>query len=105
MNASSISFRISQRGRRALHFNDNWGILAPSTEGETFVDVSASVAAKVLQLNRLVSTNISNAELARMINMRPQEIQLIVSPGHSTKIDTIQKALSALGQQMEIVVR
>ncbi|EPL6071694.1 type II toxin-antitoxin system HicB family antitoxin, partial [Klebsiella pneumoniae] len=87
-----------------FYFDDRREIPAPSAEGDAFVEVPASVAAKVLLLNRLVSTNTSNADLARMINTRPQEVQRIVSLGHSTKIDTIQKALSALGQKMEIVV-
>ncbi|HDU2701511.1 type II toxin-antitoxin system HicB family antitoxin [Klebsiella pneumoniae] len=87
-----------------FYFDDRREIPAPSAEGDAFVEVPASVAAKVLLLNRLVSTNTSNADLARMINTRPQQVQRIVSLGHSTKIDTIQKALSALGQKMEIVV-
>lgn len=86
-----------------FYFDDRREIPAPSADGEAFVEVPASVAAKVLLLNRLVATNTSNADLARLLNTRPQEAQRIVSLSHSTKIDTIQRALSALGQRLDIV--
>lgn len=86
-----------------FYFDDRREIPAPSADGEEFVEVPASVAAKVLLLNRLVATNTSNADLARLLNTRPQEAQRIVSLSHSTKIDTIQRALSALGQRLDIV--
>ncbi|PLR40735.1 antitoxin [Chimaeribacter californicus] len=85
-----------------FYFEDRREIPAPSTEGEAFVEVPASVAAKVLLLNTLVQQGVSNAELARLIDTRPQEVQRIVSLSHSTKIDTIQKALLALGKRLEI---
>ncbi|EBG6922917.1 type II toxin-antitoxin system HicB family antitoxin [Salmonella enterica subsp. enterica] len=88
-----------------FYFDDRREIPAPSADGEAFVEVPASVAAKVLLLNRLVATNTSNADLARLLNTRPQEAQRIVSLSHSTKIDTIQRALSALGQRLDIVTR
>ncbi|WP_072929963.1 type II toxin-antitoxin system HicB family antitoxin [Nissabacter archeti] len=85
-----------------FYFEDRREIPAPSAEGEAFVEVPASVAAKVLLLNTLVQQGVSNAELARLIDTRPQEVQRIVSLSHSTKIDTIQKALLALGKRLEI---
>jgi len=87
-----------------FYFEDRREIPMPSGKGEEFVEVPASVAAKVLLLNALVTQGVSNADLARMINTRPQEVQRIVSLAHSTKIDTIQKALSALGKRLELSV-
>ncbi|MCW7762257.1 type II toxin-antitoxin system HicB family antitoxin [Photorhabdus luminescens] len=86
-----------------FYFEDRREIPTPSTEGEAFVEVPASIAAKVLLLNTMLQTRTSNAELARLLGTRPQEIQRIVSLGHSTKIDTIANALNALGKHLELV--
>ncbi|MDT8853000.1 type II toxin-antitoxin system HicB family antitoxin [Pantoea dispersa] len=85
-----------------FYFEDRREIPAPSSEGEAFVEVPASVAAKILLLNEVVRQGISNADLARMIDTRPQEITRIFNLQHATKIDTIQKALSALGRRLEM---
>ncbi|NCH64872.1 type II toxin-antitoxin system HicB family antitoxin [Cronobacter turicensis] len=85
-----------------FYFEDRREIPAPSSQGEAFVEVPASVAAKVLLLNAVVQRGVSNAELARMIGTRPQEITRILDLHHSTKIDTIQKALAALGKSLEL---
>lgn len=86
-----------------FYFEDRREIPPPSSQGEAFVEVPASVAAKVLLLNAVVQNGVSNAELARMIDTRPQEVTRILDLHHSTKIDTIQKALAALGKRLEMV--
>ncbi|WP_459582764.1 type II toxin-antitoxin system HicB family antitoxin [Dickeya oryzae] len=85
-----------------FYFDDKREIPMPSEDGEEFVEVPASVAAKVLLLNAMIQTGTSNADLARRIGTRPQEVQRIVSLAHSTKIDTIQLALKALGKRLEL---
>jgi hypothetical protein len=47
---------------------------------------------------------ITNIERAKRINAKPQEVQRIVNLNHSTKIDTISKALSASGKHLELKV-
>lgn len=86
-----------------FYFDDRREIPLPSSEGEDFVEVPASVAAKVLLLNEIIRTGISNADLARLIGTRPQEVQRIVSLHHSTKIDTIQAAMKAIGKRLELI--
>lgn len=85
-----------------FYFEDRREIPSPSSQGEAFVEVPASVAAKVLLLNAVVQSGVTNAELARMIDTRPQEVTRILDLHHSTKIDTIQKALAALGKSLEL---
>ncbi|MEN4910796.1 type II toxin-antitoxin system HicB family antitoxin [Erwinia amylovora] len=85
-----------------FYFEDRREVPPPSTVGAAFVEVPASVAAKVLLLNAVVQAGVTNAELARMIDTRPQEITRVLDLHHSTKIDTIQKALLALGKQLEL---
>lgn len=86
-----------------FYFEDRRAIPMPSAEGEAYIEVPSSVAAKVLLLNEVVNQGISNAQLARMAGTRPQEITRIFDLKHSTKIDTIQKALSVLGKRLEII--
>lgn len=86
-----------------FYFEDRREIPSPSGDGEAFVEVPASVAAKILLLNAVVQQGISNADLARLTGTRPQEITRLFDLHHATKIDTIQKALSALGKRLELV--
>nr|WP_154325059.1 type II toxin-antitoxin system HicB family antitoxin [Pantoea sp. 201603H] len=85
-----------------FYFEDRRLIPEPSVNGEEFIEVPASVAAKVLLLNAVVNAGITNAELARLTGTRPQEVTRILDLHHSTKIDTIQTALKALGKRLEL---
>jgi antitoxin HicB len=89
-----------------FYFEDRRAVPLPSEAetGEQLIEVPASVAAKVLLLNELVSAGISNAELAHRMGTRPQEVQRIVDLSHATKIDTVAKAISALGKHLEFRV-
>lgn len=86
----------------ALYFEERRKICLPSEaeEGEVLISLPVSVFAKILLLNELVQQKISNADLARRINLQPQEIQRIVNLRHSTKIDTISRAIAATGKRL-----
>ncbi len=88
-----------------FYFEDNRPVPMPGTDGDDFVTVPASVWAKVLLLNAMIETGTTNAELARRMNLKPQEVQRIVTLGHNTKIDTTQTALAALGKSLELQVK
>lgn len=87
-----------------FYFEDRRAVPTPSDprRGERLVELPASVAAKVLLLNELVVSGVSNAELARRMGTRPQEVQRIVDLGHATKIDTIAAALKSLGKGLDV---
>ena len=89
-----------------FYFEDRRTVPMPSKpkRGERLVELPASIAAKVLLLNELVSANVSNVELAKRMGTRPQEVQRIVDLGHATKIDTIAAALKALGKGLDVRV-
>ena len=84
-----------------FYFEDHRPVALPSAPlpSERLVSLPASVTAKVLLLNELIASGISNTELARRMGTRPQEVQRIVNLSHATKIDTVAKALAALGKQ------
>lgn len=89
-----------------FYFEDRRTVPLPSQalQGEHLVMLPASVAAKALLLNEMIATGLTNAELARRMGTRPQEMQRIVDLRHSTKIDTIAKALQCLGRHLDIRV-
>lgn len=64
--------------------------------------LAGSVAVKVLLLNEQLAQGVSNAELARRMGVRPQEVQRITNLAHATKIDTIDRALRALGRELTL---
>lgn len=94
---SSMEFYLDERRR----------VPAPSAaeSGERLVHLPASVAAKVLLLNEQIAQGVTNAELARRMGTRPQEIQRITNLSHATKIDTIDRALRALGRELTLVAQ
>lgn len=72
--------------------------------GQNVIELSASLSAKVLLLNEMVSQNIRPAELARRLNTTPQEVNRLTNLRHTTRIDQIAAALHAMGRHLEISV-
>lgn len=87
-----------------FYFEDRRPVPAPSEpkRGHVMVDLPASVSAKVLLLNEMLRQDVRPAELARRMNVRPQEINRITTLSHPTKIDTISQALAAMGKRLEL---
>ncbi|EME6646305.1 helix-turn-helix transcriptional regulator, partial [Salmonella enterica subsp. enterica serovar Lubbock] len=59
--------------------------------------------AKVMLLNTWISSGLTQVELAQRMGIKKQEVTRLFDLKHSTKIDTIQKALAALGRRLEIL--
>lgn len=89
-----------------FYFEDRRPVPSPSAPlaGEELVSLPASVWSKVLLLNAMLEQRVTPVELARRMGARPQEVTRIMDLGHSTKIDTIEKALSALNQELLLSV-
>jgi len=87
-----------------FYFEDRRPVPLPSPlkKGQVAIDLPASVSAKVLLLNEMIAQGRSLAELARLLNTRPQEVTRIVDLHHATKIDTIAAALLAMGKRLEL---
>lgn len=90
-----------------FYFEDRRAVPEPSAqqEGEFHVPLPPSVVAKVILLNEQIAQGVSNAELARRMGTRQQEMQRITSLSHATKIDTIDRALRALGKELYMAAR
>lgn len=87
-----------------FYFEDRRQVPAPSApkRGQAVVDLPPSVAAKVLLLNEMLRQQVKPAELARRMNVRPQEVNRLTDLHHATKIDTISQALLAIGKRLEL---
>jgi antitoxin HicB len=87
-----------------FYFDDRRQVPAPSKAraGERLVELPASLAAKVLLLNEMLAQRVTPADLARRMGTRPQEVNRLTTLNHSTKIDTISRALRALGKRLEV---
>jgi antitoxin HicB len=72
--------------------------------GQYGIELPTSLAAKVLLLNEMIAQNVRPAELARMLNTTPQEVNRLTNVRHTTRIDGITAALQALGKQLQVRV-
>lgn len=89
-----------------FYFEDNRQVPSPSElkEGEILISLPISAAIKVMLLNTLLEKHVSQAELAKLMGIRPQQVTRIVNLEHTTKIDTVEKAFRALGRELDIAV-
>ena len=87
-----------------FYFEDRRQVPAPSApkRGQIMIDLPPSIGAKVLLLNEMLRQQVKPAELARRMNVRPQEVNRLTDLHHPTKIDTISLALRAIGKRLEL---
>jgi antitoxin HicB len=87
-----------------FYFEQSRVVPAPSRikRGAEFVELSASLSAKVLLLNEMIRQQVRPAELARRLQTTPQEINRLTNLHHTSKIDGIAGAMKALGKTLEI---
>lgn len=90
-----------------FYFEDQREVPAPSdaNAGEIVVKLPASVVCKVLLLNCMVRSKMCQADVARKIGVTRQEMSRIVNLRHTTKIDTIQKAIEATGRTISFSIQ
>jgi antitoxin HicB len=99
-----------KRGTDALetalefYLEDRRPIPAPSKpkRGQRMIELPPSVSAKILLLNEMAAQKVRPAELARRLQVTPQEVTRLIDLRHTSRIDGIAVALKALGKTMEI---
>lgn len=89
-----------------FYFEDSRTVPGPSKakKGEEVVELPLSVAAKVLLLNEMVHQKVRHSDLARLMDVRSQEVTRIMDLKHSTKIDTLAQAFAAIGKRLNLQV-
>lgn len=89
-----------------FYFEDGRPVPAPTAaqEGEELVQLPLTIQAKVALLNEMCAQRVRPADLARAMDVRPQEVTRILDLTHATKIETVSTALAAIGKQLDLVV-
>ncbi len=89
-----------------FYFDDNEAIPLPSAVGaeDTYVEISLSVASKVLLLNAFLESKITQQVLANRIGRPKQEITRLFDLKHTTKIDAVQIAARVLGKELALTM-
>lgn len=89
-----------------MYIGDGRDIPAPSEPlpGERMIGWPASAEAKILLLKELAAQKVRPADLARLLSMKPQEVNRMLNLSHATKIDQIEEALAALGKRLVLSV-
>ncbi|HAU5528435.1 TPA: type II toxin-antitoxin system HicB family antitoxin [Proteus mirabilis] len=85
-----------------FYFEDNEKIPEPSVITGDYIELPVSVVAKILMLNLFVDSKLTRSELARKMGVKKQEITRLFNLQHSTKIDTINQAIIAMGSKLSI---
>ncbi len=89
-----------------VYFDESRPVPMPSQpkRGDRLIDLPLSLSAKVLLLNEMLAQKVRPAELARRLETTPQEVNRLIDLRHTTKIDRIAQAMSALGREFELQV-
>lgn len=72
--------------------------------GERLVPLPANISAKVLLLNEMLAQNIGTSELARRMGTIPQNVTRLIDVRHTSKLESIEQALRALGKHLELTL-
>jgi antitoxin HicB len=91
---SSIEFYLEQKRP----------VPAPSElqPGERMVALPAIVAAKVLLLNEMLAQGVGPSELARRMGTIPQNVNRLIDVRHTSKLESVEQAVKALGKHLEL---
>lgn len=73
--------------------------------GDSLFFFSVLLSVKVLLRRRCLEAGITTAELSRRMGLRPIEASRILDLMHATKIDTMERALHAVGLELDFSVR
>jgi antitoxin HicB len=89
-----------------FYLEDKRAVPLPSKakRGQNVIELPASLSAKVLLLNEMITQGVRPAELARRLNTSPQEVNRLTNVRHTTRIDGIAAALQALGKHLDMRV-
>lgn len=93
---SSIEYYLEQKKR----------IPAPSAAApeERCIAIPAIMAAKVLLLNEMIDQGIGPSELSRRMNTIPQNVNRLIDVRHQSKLESIERAVKALGKHLELTL-
>jgi antitoxin HicB len=88
------------------YFDKKRQIPAPSKpkKGQPVVTLPALVVSKVLLANEMIRQGIRKSELARRLNVYMPQVDRLLDPRHSSKLDAIEAAFDKLGKRLEVSI-
>lgn len=89
-----------------IYFDEGWSfpLAREGRPGEKAVYMPESIYAKILLHNTLLEQGASKAQLARLLDTNPPEIQRIFDVRRKTRIDTLGRALALLGRPLHLSI-
>lgn len=73
-------------------------------EGQHLVHLPALVVAKVALWNAMQEQGLRKADLARLLDVKPPQVDRLVDVLHSSKMEQVEGALEALGKRIGVSV-
>jgi antitoxin HicB len=73
-------------------------------KGQPCVVLPTLVVAKVLLANEMIRQGVRKAELARRLEVHMPQVDRLLDPRHSSRLDAMEAAFSKLGRRLEISI-
>lgn len=72
---------------------------------EVKVEVNANAIVKILLYNEMIKQHIKKSQLARLLNIRPQQVTRLFDFKQSSSLDTMDAAFKVIGKTLQFEVR
>jgi antitoxin HicB len=88
------------------YFDEKREVPMPSKprKGQHVVSLPALVVTKVLLQNEMIRQGVRKSELARRLNVHMPQVDRLLDPRHSSKIEAIEAAFRTLGKRLNISI-
>jgi antitoxin HicB len=89
-----------------IYFDEKREIPVPSKprKGQSVVTLPALVVSKVLLANEMIRQGIRKSELARRLDVHMPQVDRLLDPRHSSRLDAIEAAFNKLGKRLEVSI-
>jgi len=89
-----------------IYFDERRPIPMPSKKqrGQFEVRLPALITSKVLLSNEMVNQGVRKSELARRMEVHMPQVDRLLDPRHSSKIEQVESALSKLGRHLDVSI-
>jgi antitoxin HicB len=87
-----------------FYFDDKREVPMPSKpkKGQLVVSLPALTVTKVLLANEMIRQGIRKSELARRLNVHMPQVDRLLDPRHSSKLEAMESAFHSLGKRLNI---
>jgi len=87
-----------------IYFDEKREVPMPSKpkKGQPVVTLPALVVTKVLLQNEMLRQGVRKSELARRLNVHMPQVDRLLDPRHSSKLEAIEAAFLSLGKRLKI---